>query len=382
MKRSTDRMLTTHTGSLPRPKALGELEYARDQREAMSNPQYAALVPDAVVETVRRQIEAGVDVINDGEVSKVAYSTYVTSRLTGFDGEADPRQPTPEQTMFPEFYGSFPPTASRIKPAACTAPITWRGTAEVQSDIANLKAAVQGKHPAEVFMTAASPGVVSAFLQNKYYPTDEAYVFAIAAAMQTEYQAIAGAGFVLQLDCPDLAMTWNRAEFADKTYDDFLKVAAMHLDALNMATEGIPTEQIRVHLCWGNTETPHVRDIPLASVLTVATRARCGALSFEGANPRHEHEWKVFKDAKLPDGTILIPGVIDSSTNFVEHPELVAERLVRYANVVGKENVIAGTDCGFGTSAISVTVHGSIAWAKLAAMAEGAQIASKELWGR
>lgn len=382
MKRSSQRILTTHTGSLPRPQGLAEIEFAHDQREARAHPQYGARIREAVAEAVRRQVEAGVAVVNDGEASKVAYSTYVTSRLTGFDGEAGPRAPTPEETLFPEFYAGRPPVARRIKLSACSGPIAWRGDQEVQQDIANLKAALQGVNPDEVFMSAASPGVVSVFLPNAYYPSEEAYVFAIAEAMKREYKAIVDAGFILQLDCPDLAMTWNRAEFADKTVEDFRKVAQMHVEAANHATEGIPADRIRIHLCWGNTESPHVRDIPLARIIDVAFKARATAVSFEGANPRHEHEWKLFSEVRLPDGMILIPGVIDSTTNFVEHPELVAERILRYATLVGRENVIAGSDCGFGTGAISTTVHPSIAWVKLQAMAEGAALATKQLWGR
>jgi 5-methyltetrahydropteroyltriglutamate--homocysteine methyltransferase len=377
---STRHILTTHTGSLPRPKALAEIERARDQREARGHPEYAALVRAAVAETVAKQRAAGLDVINDGEVSKVSYSTYMTDRLTGFDGEARPRAPQVEAAMFPEFYGSFPPTAARFKAAACTGPIQWRGDQQVQFDIDNLKAATAGAGAEEVFMSAASPGVIAAFLDNQYYPTAEAYIFALAEAMQHEYQAIAAAGFVLQLDCPDLAMTWNRAEYKDKTMDDFCKAAEMHVEALNSALQGIPREQVRVHLCWGNTVTPHVRDIPLQRVIGIAFKAHATAVSFEGANPRHEHEWKLFENVKLPEGMTLIPGVIDSTTNFVEHPELVAERIVRYANVVGRERVMASTDCGFGTAAGTSAVHPEIAWAKLQAMAEGAKLASQQLW--
>jgi 5-methyltetrahydropteroyltriglutamate--homocysteine methyltransferase len=380
MKRSTNRILTTHTGSLPRPKELAEIEQGRDQREARSNAGFDAMARHAVAEAVRRQVEAGVDIINDGEASKVAYSTYVTERLTGFDGKPPPRPQQAEAAMFPEFYADFVPAGSMMLPSLCTGPITWRGQKQVGDDIANLKAATQGVKAEDVFMTAASPGVIWHFLPNEYYPNDQSYIFAVAEAMKNEYKAITDAGFVLQLDCPDLAMSWNRGEFAGQSVDDFRKVAAMHIEALNAATEGIPAEQIRVHLCWGNTETPHVRDVPLARIIDVVFKARCGAVSFEGANPRHEHEWKVFEDVKLPDGMILIPGVIDSTTNFVEHPELVAQRIERYARLVGRENVIASSDCGFGTAAVSRTVHPSIAWVKLAAMAEGAAIATKELW--
>ncbi len=381
MKRSSDRILTTHTGSLPRPTDLAEIAHARDQREARAHAEFDALVREAVAEAVQRQVQAGIDIINDGEASKVAYSTYVTERLTGFDGKPPARPPQVEEAMFPEFYKDRVPSSRRIIPSSCTGPITWRGTKQVEEDIANLKAATQSVRAEDIFMTAASPGVIWNFLPNEYYPNDEAYVFAVADAMRHEYKAIAEAGFVLQLDCHDLAMSWNRAEFGDKSVEDFRTVAQMHVEALNLATEGIPTDRIRIHLCWGNTETPHVRDIPLSRIIDVVFKARAGAVSFEGANPRHEHEWTLFEKVTLPEGLILIPGVIDSTTNFVEHPELVAERIVRYARLVGRENVLAGTDCGFGTATVSTTVHPSIAWVKLEALAEGARIASERLWG-
>ena len=380
MKRSSNRILTTHTGSLPRPKDLAEIESAHEQRQASSTPRYDEMVKEAVATAVRRQVEAGIDVINDGEASKVSYSTYVTERLTGFDGPVLPRTPQVEESMFPEFYAGRPPPSTRFVSPSCNGPIKWQGDKQVQRDIANLKAATKDVKAEEIFISAASPGVVWHFLPNTHYPSDEAYIFALAGAMKNEYKAISDAGFLLQIDCPDLAMSWNRGDFQGKSENDFRSVAAMHIEALNGALEGIPQDRVRLHLCWGNTETPHVRDIPFARIVDVVFKAHVGAVSFEGSNPRHEHEWKVFKDVKLPDGLVIIPGVIDSSTNFVEHPELVAERISRYASVVGRENVIAGTDCGFGTSAVSTTVHPSIAWVKLQAMAEGARIASKELW--
>ena len=381
MKRSTSRILTTHTGSLPRPPELAQIEHARDQRVAKANPQFEQMVSAAVKAAVDKQVAAGVDVVNDGEASKVSYSTYITDRVTGFDGDPMPRLPQAEESMFPEFYAGRAPPATRFIAASCTGPITWKGDELVQRDIANLKGATQGVPAEEVFISSASPGVIAHFLSNAHYKDEEEYIFALAAAMKHEYRAIADSGFLLQLDCPDLAMSWNRGEYAGRSYEDFRKATAMHVEAINGAIQGIPPERIRLHLCWGNTETPHVRDIPFAQILDIVLTARVGALSFEGANPRHEHEWKLFKDVKLPGGMIIIPGVIDSTTNFVEHPELVAERISRYASVVGKENVIAGSDCGFGTSVISTTVHPSIAWVKLQAMAEGARLASKELWG-
>jgi 5-methyltetrahydropteroyltriglutamate--homocysteine methyltransferase len=380
MRRSTERILTTHTGSLPRPPALLALMGGLDQRGLSARPDFGAEVENAVRDIVQRQAEVGLDVVNDGEMGKVAYSTYVTERLTGFDGPVRPLHPYAEARQFPGFYQAQ--AAGRVPMAlpACDGPIRYVGAELVRRDIANLRAALEGADVAEAFMTAASPGVVWYFLENGYYPSHEAYVFAVADAMRDEYRAIVDAGLVLQLDCPDLAMGWNRAEFADATFDDFRKVVALHVAALNHALEGIPPDRVRLHLCWGNVERPHVRDIPLDRVLDLVLGANAGAFSFEGANPRHEHEWKVFKEIRLPEGKAIIPGVLDSTTNFVEHPELVAERLVRYAEVVGKENVLAGTDCGFSTAAGMHTVHPEVTWAKLRALAEGARLASDQLW--
>lgn len=381
MKRSTDRILTTHTGSLPRPDELVSLVEGRAQHELQRSAEFEEQVRHAVREVVEEQVSAGIDVVNDGEVSKVGYSTYVTERLTGFGPESRAARPNVEAADFPEFYAAGTPGAG-VKRPVCSGPITWQGSSYVQRDVDNLRAALGGVSVEDVFMTAASPGVVWHFLENEYYPSDEAYVFAVAEAMKNEYQAIVDAGFLLQLDCPDLAMGWNRYNFAGKSEDEFLEVADMHVEALNKGLEGIPSDRVRLHLCWGNFEGPHMRDIPLARIWDIALKARADAFSFEGANPRHEHEWTLFERTRLPEGKVLIPGVLDSTTNFVEHPELVAQRLVRYANLVGRENVIAGTDCGFSTFARSQpTVHPTITWAKFRAMAEGARLASQELWG-
>ena len=381
MQRSTERILTTHTGSLPRPDDLAVLMEGHDQQELPHTPELAERITRAVGEVVTQQTTAGVDVVNDGEMSKVGYSTYVTERLTGFGGESRASRPQVETAQFPQYYATRLAGAAFLKRPVCNGPITWRGTAQVQADIDNLRAALAGVEVADAFMTAASPGVVWNFLENDYYPNDEAYIFAIAEAMRNEYQAIVDAGFVLQLDCPDLAMGWNRFMFADETIDDFRGVAAMHVEALNHALGTIPSDRVRLHLCWGNFEGPHVRDIPLARIWDIAVRAHAGAFSFEAANPRHAHEWRIFEDVKLPEGKLLIPGVLDSTTNFVEHPELVAQRIVRYAGLVGRENVIAGTDCGFSTFARSqLTVHPSVTWAKFGAMSEWARLASEQLW--
>jgi 5-methyltetrahydropteroyltriglutamate--homocysteine methyltransferase len=383
MKHSTDGILTTHTGSLPRPDDLVRMLEGHDQREARAEPAFQARVAEAVKEIVQKQAEAGVTVVNDGEMSKVGYSTYLTDRVTGFSEQSRlPRLQVEASGQFKEYYEAHPTGGSATRRPVCVGPIEWTGDAQVRQDIDNFKAALDGANVAEAFMTAASPGVVWQFLENDYYPSHEAYVFAVADAMRHEYEAINRAGFVLQLDCPELAMGWNRYNFADATIDDFRKVADLHISALNHAVANIPADRIRLHLCWGNYEGPHVRDIPLARIVDVVLKANVGAISFEASNPRHAHEWKLFEDVKLPEGKILIPGVLDSTTNFVEHPELVAERITRYARLVGRENVIAGTDCGFSTFARSqLTVHPTVTWAKFRSMAEGAKIASAQLWG-
>jgi 5-methyltetrahydropteroyltriglutamate--homocysteine methyltransferase len=382
MKRSSDRILSTHTGSLPRPQSLIAMLEGRAQQDIDRSAEFEKEVESAAAQIVRKQIDSGVDVVNDGEVSKVGYSTYVTERLTGFKGSSKMARPQVEVASFPEYYGAQPTAGAGVVRPVCNGPINWQGDALVQKDIDNFRRALSGLQPGDTFMTAASPGVVWHFLENEYYPTDEAYIFAVADAMKHEYRAIVDAGFVLQLDCPDLAMGWNRYNFADKSLDDFRSVAQLHVEALNAALDGISPDRVRLHLCWGTFEGPHMRDIPLASIWDIATGARAQAFSFEGANPRHEHEWKLFSEVKLPDGAILIPGVLDSTTNFVEHPELVSQRIVRYANLVGRENVIAGTDCGFATFARSQPrIHPTVTWAKLQAMSEGAKLASRELWG-
>jgi 5-methyltetrahydropteroyltriglutamate--homocysteine methyltransferase len=381
MQRSTERILTTHTGSLPRPLDLAATLQALDAGTTPDPAAFDARVQRAVAEVVRQQVEAGVDIINDGEQGKVGYSTYVKHRLTGFEGES--RVPVRAD------WADFPEAAARqgmgsqtvIARPACNGPVAWKDSGAVQKDIAQLKAALSGVQPAEVFMTAASPGVIAHFLRNEYYPSRDAYLARLADVMKEEYDAIAQAGFVLQIDCPDLAMGRHLA-FPDLSTAEFLKIAEANVEALNHALRDIPPDRLRLHLCWGNYEGPHHRDIPLKDILGIVLKARPQAISLEGANPRHEHEWAVFQGVKLPEDKILIPGVLDSTTNFIEHPELVAQRLVRYAEVVGKENVIAGTDCGFGTFARSTyQVEPEIVWVKLRAMAEGARLASTALWG-
>ena len=378
MKRSTDRILTTHTGSLPRPSDLTTMLEALDTGNAPDPAAFEARVRRAVADVVRQQVDAGVDVVSDGEQGKVGYSTYVRHRLTGFGGESAGR-PRADWADFPEAAARGERRSTVSRPA-CNGPIDWKDRTAVEKDVANLRAAVEGGQPAEAFMTAASPGVIAHFLPNQHYASREAYLARLVDVMKEEYDAIHRAGFVLQVDCPDLAMGRHLA-FPDLSDAEFLKIAAANVEALNHALRDIPADRMRLHLCWGNYEGPHHRDIPLRSILGIALKARPQALSFEGANPRHEHEWVVFREVKLPDDRIIIPGVLDSTTNFIEHPELVAQRLVRYAEVVGRERVMAGSDCGFATFARSASgVEPEIAWAKLRSMTEGARLASAQLW--
>ena len=366
MKTSLDRILTTHTGSLPRPPSLTDRHDGR-------------ALQDAVRESVTKQLAAGVDIINDGEMSKASFATYVIERMSGFGG---PPIPVPRWG-----YEDFPEYARKqwgdgANPAvgnpSCDGPVAYLGMSQVEADIANLRAA-SAAGATELFMSAASPGVIAMFMPNRYYPSTADYLAALADAMKPEYDAVYQAGLLLQLDCPDLACEWARGE--RRTVGEFRKVVAQRLAALDYATRDIPSEAMRLHLCWGNYVGPHHTDIPLADIIDLVLQARPMGLSLEGANPRHEHEWQLFEEVKLPDGKILIPGVLDSTTNYIEHPELVAQRICRYASVVGRDNVIAGTDCGFGTFANSAIVEPEIAWAKLATMAAGAQLASSRLWG-
>jgi len=380
MKRSVDRILTTHTGSLPRPADLIRTMFAREEGVPVDGTALGARIRSAVAEVVRKQVDAGIAVVNDGEVSKPSYATYVKDRLTGFGGTSQALQ-YQDLVDFPEMakrvFGD--PGRSRRRTPACTGPIGVRDPGAAQADVDNLRAAVTAVGAHDVFVSAASPGVISLFFRDDHYGSHEAYLFAIADAMRHEYETVARAGFVLQLDCPDLAMG-RHIQFAALGLDEFRKMARLHLAALDHAVAGIPPEQLRMHLCWGNYEGPHHYDVPLADLLDLVFAARPQAVSFEAANPRHAHEWKVFERVKVPPGKVIIPGVLDSTTNFIEHPDLVAERITRYARLVGRENVIAGTDCGFGTWVGQAAVDPDIAWAKLASLAEGARRASRELW--
>jgi 5-methyltetrahydropteroyltriglutamate--homocysteine methyltransferase len=381
MPRSTERFLTTHTGSLPRPDDLIRMMYAKEEGVPVDPAALAARIRDAVAEIVRKQAEAGVDLINDGEMSKPSYATYIKDRLTGFGGTGNTfvyqdlaEFPKLQQRVFGD------PGRSRRKTPACNAPIAVRDAEAAVTDAENLKAALSGVKHVGGFMSAASPGVVSLFFRNDYYPSREAYLEAIAEAMRHEYETVANAGFVLQIDCPDLAMG-RHIQYADLSVAEFRKRAALHIGALNHAVRNIPAERLRMHLCWGNYEGPHHCDVALADIVDVVFTARPSAISLEAANPRHAHEWKVFETVKLPEGKVLIPGVIESKSNFIEHPEVIAQRIARYANVVGRENVIAGSDCGFGTWVGQAAVDPDVVFAKLTAMAQGARLATRQFWG-
>jgi 5-methyltetrahydropteroyltriglutamate--homocysteine methyltransferase len=378
VKTSTERILTTHTGSLPRPESVLP-EGADPVAVAAADPD---VLREAVALTVDRQLDAGIDVVNDGEVSKISYATYVTSRLSGFGAASDVQANLVMADMaeFPRFVERTMAQASSALGTipACVGPVGYEDPSQVERDVANLRAATDGSRATEVFMSAASPGVIAVFQPNRHYKTEEEYVFALADAMKTEYDLIHEAGLLLQLDCPDLAMDYHIRAHPEGR-EAFVKSLGPRVEALNHATRDIPSDRLRMHLCWGNYEGPHHHDIPLADVVGEVLKARPMAISFEAANPRHEHEWTLFEDLKLPDDKVLIPGVIDSTSNYIEHPDLVAQRLERYARLVGQERVMAGSDCGFATFASMLTVDPAITWVKLAAMAEGASRASQRL---
>ena len=382
MKTSTDRILTTHVGSLPRPDDLIGMLHLKDQGEAYDPAFFDKCVANAVDATVYRQVATGIDLVSDGEMSKISYATYLKDRLNGFDGTATENRVASDLVDYLAFARRLVEqggTERSLKGPACNGPLSVRDDAPLQKDLANFAAAVTTHKPTGGFLTASSPGVVSVFLQNQYYPDDDAYLDALAEILKQEYQAIVASGVTLQLDCPDLAMG-RHVVHQKKTVEEFRRVAARHIEVLNAATEKIPPESMRIHLCWGNYQGPHHHDIDLSDILDLVYSARPHAIALEGANPRHAHEWVVFEQHPLPDDKIVIPGVIDSTSNFIEHPKLVAERLCRYADQVGRERVIAGTDCGFATFAERPPVDPEIAWAKLATLVEGAAIASEQLW--
>jgi 5-methyltetrahydropteroyltriglutamate--homocysteine methyltransferase len=380
MHRSTERFLTTHTGSLPRPEDLIRAMYAKEEGVPVDRAALAAQVRTAVGEVVRKQVKAGIDIVNDGEMSKPSYATYVKDRLNGFGGTGN--------TFVYQDLADFPalarrvfgdPGRSRRKTPGCNGPISVRDAEAAPGDVSNLKAALASVAAAGAFMSAASPGVVSLFFRNDHYPTHEAYLAAIAEAMRHEYETVAKAGIVLQIDCPDLAMG-RHIQYASLSVTEFRKRARIHVEALNQALANIPPERLRMHVCWGNYEGPHHCDVALAEIIDIVFLARPSTISFEAANPRHAHEWTLFERMKLPEGKVLVPGVIESKSNFIEHPELIAQRIGRYATLVGRENVIAGSDCGYGTWVGQAAVDSDVVWAKLAALSEGARIASRQFW--
>lgn len=380
MIRSTDRILTTHVGSLPRPEDLIQIMFAKEEGIPVDRVAMAERVRSAVGEVVSRQIEAGIDIVNDGEMSKPSYATYIKDRLAGFGGESN--------SFVYQDVAEFPKMAERVfndpgrsrrKTPGCNAEISVSDREAVVSDTENLIAATDGADVAGRFLTGASPGVISLFLANTHYPDFETYIFAIADAMRYEYEAVTNAGIMLQLDCPDLGMG-RHIQYADLDLPEFRKRAELHVEALNHALANVPKDMVRIHLCWGNYEGPHHCDVPLADVIDIAFKANVSGISFEAANPRHAHEYTVFDDVKVPDDVVLIPGVLESKSNFIEHPDLIAQRIVRIAERVGREQVVAGTDCGYGTWVGQAAVEPEIVWAKFAAMADGARRASDILW--
>ena len=377
MRRSTQRILTTHTGSLPRPAKVVE-QLLAEKKGVADRAALDAAVREAIADVIEKQKAAGVDIVNDGEQGRTDYTVHVIDRLTGFEGISTPPLGTGEPE-FPELAELLKQFASPFQHRpACSGPVGWRDFAAAEADIARSKAAMTKAGVEEAFMTSPSPGQIARYLKNHHYKTDEEYLYALADVMKREYRAIVEAGFILQLDCPDLAM--SRALYPKIGIDEYRDIITVNVEALNHSIKDLPADRMRMHVCWGSTLGPHHGDVPLKDIVDIILKAKPQAVSFPGANPRHGHEWKVWKDVPLPEGKIIIPGVIDSTSNFVEHPEFVADRIVQYALAAGRENVIAGVDCGFGTFAGRVQVDSKIVWMKLASLAEGARLASRQLW--
>ncbi len=375
-----DRILTTHVGSLPRPKDVSDMLFAREAGQPVDAGAFAAAVSAAVHGVVARQKSAGVDIPSDGEMSKISYATYISERLTGFSGDSERRVPADllDVPSYAKRLAKSGGTPSYKRPC-CTGAVAVRTMEPLEADIARFQAALGASGYEQGFMNAAAPGVIALFQPNRHYADDDAYLDALSQAMAVEFRGIVEAGLVLQIDSPDLGLG-RQTMYADRTEDEFVHRIGAHVAALNAALSGIPPERVRLHLCWGNYEGPHTHDVPLARILPTVLGIHAGALSFEGANPRHGHEWRVFEDVKLPDDKTIIPGVLDSSTNYVEHPDLIAERLVRYAGLVGRDRVIGGSDCGFSTFAGFGVVDPDIVWMKLGSLTEGARRASAVLW--
>jgi 5-methyltetrahydropteroyltriglutamate--homocysteine methyltransferase len=382
LQTSTDRILVTHVGSLPRSQEVVDVLFARDRGTPHDEAAAATTIAKAVAEVVRRQVDAGVDVVSDGEMSKISYATYIKDRLTGFAGDT-PREPGQDLVDFPRILKRLAETGATAKYARprCVGEIRVRSLQPMKADIGNMQAAVAAAKPADAFLNAASPGVIALFQPNDYYRTQDDYLSAVAEAMRAEYEGIVAAGLLVQIDAPDLGMG-RHTMYRARTVAEFIDRAALHVELLNHALRNVPADRVRMHVCWGNYEGPHHHDVPLEQLWPVLVKAKVQALLVEGANPRHAHEWAVFRDHKLPDDKVLVPGVISSTTNYVEHPLLVAERLCRYADLVGRERVMAGSDCGFGTFAGFGPVDPDVAYLKLASLAEGARIATDRLWGR
>jgi len=381
MERSTERILTTHSGSLPRTPKVVELLLAEQNNPGARKAELKAAVREAIAYVVGKQIDCGIDIVNDGEQGRTDYTVHVLDRLSGFAGESTPPLGTGD-AEFPELAQLLTHFASpfQYRPA-CNGAVAWKDFAAAQADIDLSMDVMKGANAAELFMTSPSPGQIARYLKNRHYRSEEAYVYALADVMKREYEAIVAAGFILQLDCPDLAML-RHTVYLDRSLADFRKIIAVNVAALNHAVAGIPAERMRMHVCWGSTMAPHHTDVPLADIIDIVLTARPMAVSFPAANGRHEHEWKIWRDVRLPAGKVIVPGVIDSTVNTVEHPEVVCDRILNFASVVGRENVIAGVDCGFGTFAGRVQVDSKIVWMKLQSLAEGARRASAQLWAK
>lgn len=382
MQRSDARFLTTHVGSLPRSQAVSDMVFAKERGEQVDPSAFDRVIAQGTKEVIDKQVAAGVDVISDGEMSKISYATYIKERLSGFAGDS-PRVAPKDLEDYPGFLKRQAQTGGtpQYSKPKCVGQVAVKDLAPLYDDIRRLNGGLQGAAYREAFMNAASPGVIAMFQPNDHYPSHEAYLEALAEAMRPEYEEIVAAGLLLQLDSPDLGLG-RHMMFKDQDETAYLRLAHLHVEMLNHALRNVPAERVRLHICWGNYEGPHHHDAPMSVVLPVALRAKPQALLFEAANPRHAHEWRVFSETRIPEDKILVPGVIDSTTNFIEHPELIAERIERFAGLVGRDRVIAGTDCGFSTFAGFGPVDEDIVYAKLAALSRGAELASARLWGR
>jgi 5-methyltetrahydropteroyltriglutamate--homocysteine methyltransferase len=381
--RSSDRILTTHVGSLPRSQAVTDVLFGRENNGPLP-PDPDKVIADAVAEVVRKQVAVGIDIVSDGEMGKISYATYIKDRLAGFDGDT-PREPGQDLVEHPrllEKLARLGSTAKYRRPR-CVAEIRVKDLGPMRQDIANMKAAMAAAKPGEGFINSASPGTIALFQPNDYYSTQDEYLEAVAEGMRAEYEGLVEAGLLVQIDAPDMAMG-RHTLYRDRSEDDFVGLAARHIEVLNHALRNVPADRVRMHVCWGNYEGPHTHDVPMEKLLPVVMKAKPQAILFEGANPRHAHEWKVFQEMKsvVPEDKLLVPGVLSTTTNYVEHPELVAERLQRFADIFGRERVLAGTDCGFGTFAGFGPVDPDIVWLKLKSLVDGAELASRRLWGR